>query len=65
MLRRWREKLCVRDFGEALRCAQARTPGRRRSDDINRSGAKKPGTRVARIAKFRDRILAGKGASER
>ena len=38
------------------------TPGRQRSYVINLSSAKKPETRVARIAKFRDKILAGKGA---
>jgi uncharacterized protein YdeI (YjbR/CyaY-like superfamily) len=41
------------------------TPGRRRSDVIQLSSAKKRETRVARIAGFRDRILAGKGAMER
>ena len=41
------------------------TPGRQKSYVINLNGAKKPETRVARIAKFRDKILAGKGALER
>ena len=41
------------------------TPGRQKSYVINLNGAKKPATRVARIAKFRDKILAGKGATER
>ncbi len=41
------------------------TPGRRRSYVINLNSAKQPQTRVARIVKFRDRILAGKGAQER
>ncbi len=41
------------------------TPGRQRSYLINLNGAKKPETRVARIAKFRGAILAGKGAQER
>ncbi len=41
------------------------TPGRQRSYLINLNGAKKPETRVARIAKFRAPILAGKGALER
>ena len=41
------------------------TPGRQRSYVINLGGAKKPETRFARIAKFRDKILAGKGATER
>jgi uncharacterized protein YdeI (YjbR/CyaY-like superfamily) len=40
------------------------TPGRQRSYVIALSGAKKPQTRVARIIRFRDRILAGKGATE-
>lgn len=41
------------------------TPGRQRSYVINLSSAKKPETRVARIVKFRDKIIAGKGALER
>jgi uncharacterized protein YdeI (YjbR/CyaY-like superfamily) len=41
------------------------TPGRRKSYVINLNSAKKPETRVARIAKFRDKIIAGKGATER
>ncbi|WP_368506482.1 MULTISPECIES: hypothetical protein [Rhodobacterales] len=32
---------------------------------MNLNAAKKPETRVARIAKFRDHILSGKGALER
>jgi uncharacterized protein YdeI (YjbR/CyaY-like superfamily) len=43
----------------------ALTPGRQRSYIINLNGAKKSETRVTRIAAFRDRILAGKGALER
>lgn len=41
------------------------TPGRQKSYAINLNGVKKPETRLARIAKFRDHILAGKGALER
>lgn len=41
------------------------TPGRQRSYLFNLNGAKKPETRVTRIAKFRDKIIAGKGAQER
>lgn len=41
------------------------TPGRQRSYVINLSSAKKPATRIARIAKFRNKIMAGKGATER
>jgi uncharacterized protein YdeI (YjbR/CyaY-like superfamily) len=41
------------------------TPGRQRSYVINLNGAKQSATRVARIARFRDHILAGKGAMER
>lgn len=41
------------------------TPGRQRSYAINLNAAKKPATRVARIAKARPKILAGKGAMER
>ncbi len=40
------------------------TPGRRKSYVINLNSAKKSETRISRIAKFRDRILAGKGATE-
>ncbi len=43
----------------------ALTPGRKKSYVINLNGAKKPETRVARIEKFRDKIIAGKGAQER
>ena len=41
------------------------TPGRQKSYYFNLNAAKKPETRIARIAKFRDKILAGKGALER
>ena len=41
------------------------TPGRQRSYVIALASAKTSATRVARIARFRDRILAGKGATER
>lgn len=41
------------------------TPGRQRSYVINLNAAKKAGTRISRIARFRDQILAGKGAMER
>ena len=41
------------------------TPGRQRSYIININSAKNSGTRVSRINKFRDKILAGKGAMER
>lgn len=44
---------------------QALTPGRQKSYVINLNGAKKAETRVARINKFRGKILAGKGAMER
>ncbi|MCU0709303.1 MAG: YdeI/OmpD-associated family protein [Pirellula sp.] len=43
----------------------ALTPGRQRSYVIALSSARKPETRIARIAKFREKILAGKGAMER
>lgn len=43
----------------------ALTRGRQKSYVINLNGAKKPETRVNRIEKFRDRIIAGKGATER
>ena len=41
------------------------TAGRQRSYVINLNAAKKKETRVARIEKFRDKIIAGKGALER
>ncbi len=41
------------------------TPGRQRSYVIYLNTAKKSETRVSRIAKYRDKILAGKGATER
>lgn len=41
------------------------TPGRQRSYVINLNGAKQSATRVTRIARFRDKIIAGKGALER
>jgi uncharacterized protein YdeI (YjbR/CyaY-like superfamily) len=54
------------DADPALAEAFARlTPGRRRSYAVALSSAKSPATRIARIARFRDRILAGKGATER
>jgi uncharacterized protein YdeI (YjbR/CyaY-like superfamily) len=40
------------------------TPGRQRSYVIHLATAKASGTKVARIAKVRGRILAGKGATE-
>ncbi|MBT9447626.1 MAG: YdeI/OmpD-associated family protein [Hyphomonadaceae bacterium] len=41
------------------------TPGRQRSYVINLGSTRSSATRTARIAKFRDRIIAGKGATER
>lgn len=41
------------------------TPGRQRSYVFNLNSAKKSETRISRIAKFRGKILSGKGASER
>ena len=35
------------------------TPGRKKSYVINLKSAKKPETRISRIGKFRDKILAG------
>lgn len=43
----------------------ALTPGRQRSYVIALASARTDATRMARIARFRDRILAGKGANER
>lgn len=50
------------ELAEAFR---ALTRGRQRSYVINLNGAKTSETRVARIEKFRDKIIAGKGAMER
>lgn len=50
------------DLAEAF---HSLTRGRQRSYVIALGSAKKPETRVARIEKFRSRILAGKGATER
>ncbi|HLT64540.1 MAG TPA: YdeI/OmpD-associated family protein, partial [Pseudohongiella sp.] len=41
------------------------TPGRQKSYVINLNSAKQPSTRYDRIKKFRDKILAGKGAMDR
>ena len=41
------------------------TPGRQKSYVINLNSAKQSATRTARIARFRDKIIAGKGATER
>lgn len=50
---------------ELAEAFHALTPGRQKSYAINLNGAKKPETRIARIAKFRDKIIAGKGALDR
>jgi uncharacterized protein YdeI (YjbR/CyaY-like superfamily) len=50
---------------ELAEAFQALTPGRQKSYLFNLSQAKQSATRVARIEKFRDRIIAGKGAMER
>jgi uncharacterized protein YdeI (YjbR/CyaY-like superfamily) len=41
------------------------TPGRQRSYVINLASAKTSATRAARIIRFREKILSGKGANER
>lgn len=41
------------------------TPGRQKSYVINLSSAKQSGTRISRITKFRDKIISGKGTTER
>lgn len=53
------------DDPELAEAFEALTPGRQRSYLINLNGAKAPATRRNRIEKFRDRIIAGKGALER
>ena len=50
------------ELAEAFR---ALTPGRQRSYVIGLSSAKTSETRVARIGKYRERIIGGKGANER
>lgn len=50
------------DLAEAF---HALTPGRQRSHVIALASAKTASTRLARIQRQRDRILAGKGATER
>jgi uncharacterized protein YdeI (YjbR/CyaY-like superfamily) len=43
----------------------ALTPGRQKSYMFNLNQTRQPATRVARIEKFREKIIAGKGAMER
>jgi uncharacterized protein YdeI (YjbR/CyaY-like superfamily) len=50
---------------ELAEAFQALTPGRRKSYLFNLNQTRQPATRIARIGKFRDRIIAGKGALER
>ena len=50
---------------ELAEAFHALTPGRQRSYVINLNGAKTSATRTARIGKFREHILAGKGTTEK
>jgi uncharacterized protein YdeI (YjbR/CyaY-like superfamily) len=50
------------EFAEAF---HRLTPGRKESYVINVASAKASATRMSRIAKFRDHVIAGKGATER
>ncbi len=50
---------------ELAKAFHALTPGRKKSYLINLNGAKQSNTRITRIAKFRPKILAGKGALDR
>ncbi len=50
---------------ELAKAFNALTPGRQRSYVIHLSSAKQSATRIRRIAKCRDKILAGKGFNER
>lgn len=50
---------------ELAEAFHALTPGRQRSYVIALNSAKKSETRIARIVKLRDKIIAGKGANER
>ncbi|WP_102109386.1 YdeI/OmpD-associated family protein [Oceaniglobus roseus] len=53
------------DDPELAEAFAALTPGRQRSYVIALSSAKTEATQLKRIAKFRDRIIAGKGATDR
>ena len=53
------------DDPELAEAFHALTPGRQKSYMFNLNQAKQSATRVARIEKFRERIIAGKGAMER
>lgn len=50
---------------ELSKAFHALTPGRQKSYVLNLNAAKKKATRLNRIAKFRSKIIAGKGALER
>ena len=50
---------------ELAEAFHALTPGRQKSYIIALSSAKTSQTRINRIAKYRDKIIAGKGAMER
>lgn len=50
---------------ELAEAFHALTPGRRNSYVVHLNGAKTSSTRTARIAKSRERIIAGKGLNER
>jgi uncharacterized protein YdeI (YjbR/CyaY-like superfamily) len=50
---------------ELAEAFHALTPGRQKSYMFNLNQAKQSATRVARIEKFREKIIAGKGALER
>lgn len=50
---------------ELAEAFDALTPGRQKSYMFNLNQAKQSATRVARIERFREKILAGKGAMER
>ena len=50
---------------ELAEAFHALTPGRQKSYAFNLNAAKTAATRIARIEKFRPKILAGKGALDR
>lgn len=50
---------------ELAEAFHALTPGRQRSYVFNLNSAKQSATRISRIAKFREKIISGKGALER
>lgn len=55
---------CIKQRPDVKKAFMALTPGRQRAYLIHFSGAKQSATRVSRIEKVMDRILAGKGMND-